>query len=120
TFPGGVAALNTGAPVTEGERVTLTNYAPGRIELDVLAERMRFLVVSEGWSPSWRAELDGAPALLYKTNYVLQGLVVPTGSHHVTLVYDPPAFRWGVAISLVALVVWLVLALFSVLRRVRT
>jgi hypothetical protein len=123
TFPQGVSALNSGAAVTESERVTVARYLPGRVELDTLTERTRFLVVSEGWSPSWRAEVDGTPASIYKTNYVVQGVIVPTGSHHITLVYDPPAFRWGVAISLTALLLWLALTLVALLRqqrRVRT
>jgi 4-hydroxybenzoate polyprenyltransferase len=79
-----------------------------------VTDRPRFLVLSESWSPGWRAALDGQPTPIYRTNYVIQGVVVPPGDHTVSLVYDPPAFRWGVAISLVALVAWLALAGWSI------
>ncbi len=65
------------------------------------------MVVNEGWAGGWRAELDGAATQVYKVNYVVQGVVVPPGEHTITLTYDPPAFRWGVGISLISLVVWL-------------
>jgi 4-hydroxybenzoate polyprenyltransferase len=117
TFPGD--ALKQA--VAPGESVTLQSYAPGAIVLRANSNAQRLLVVNEGWSPGWRAEVDGQPTPIYRTNAVVQGLAVPAGEHTIKLSYDPPAFRWGVGVSLVALGVWLVILWLSVVdRRPRT
>ncbi|HYO50575.1 MAG TPA: YfhO family protein [Chloroflexia bacterium] len=118
TFPENVAALHTGTPVTPEERdsIKLESYAPGDMTFSLKAENTRLLIVNEGWTPSWRASIDNAPATIYRTNYILQGIVVPPGEHRVTLQYDPPAFKWGIAISIIASIGWLALVAFSVRR----
>ncbi|MFL5734353.1 MAG: hypothetical protein ACJ78Q_14295, partial [Chloroflexia bacterium] len=83
------------------------------IKIRVSAEKRRFLVVNEGWSNGWRAEVDGVPTALYRADYVAQGLVVPPGDHLVTLDYDPPAFRWGLGVSIIAWIYWLGVVIFS-------
>jgi hypothetical protein len=114
--PGNTLAPRLGAetPLTVDEMVAVQSYAPGDIQLRVTSERPRLLVVSESWSPHWRATLDGQPAPIYRANYVIQGVVVPPGEHQVRLVYDPPAFKWGVGVSLAALAGWLGLLGWSV------
>ncbi|HEX9989863.1 MAG TPA: YfhO family protein [Chloroflexia bacterium] len=120
TFPENVAALHTGSPVTPEERdsIKLESYAPGNMTISLKAEKTRLLIVNEGWTPSWRAYIDNAPATIYRTNYILQAIVIPPGEHRVTLRYDPPAFKWGLAMSIVAALGWLALVAFS-LRRAR-
>lgn len=120
TFPANVAALHTGMPVTPEERdsIKLESYAPGNMTISLEAENTRLLIVNEGWTPSWRAYIDGVPATIYRTNYILQGVVIPPGEHRVTLQYDPPAFKWGLGISATALLGWLALLTFA-LRRAR-
>jgi len=103
-------------PHSPTERVALDSYVPGEIKIEVAADRARLVVVNESWSPGWRAEVDGSPATIHRINYVVQGVVVPKGEHHVRLVYDPPAFRWGIGISVVALIAWLGLLGYSMRR----
>jgi uncharacterized membrane protein YfhO len=71
-------------------------------------------VVNEGWADGWRAELDGSIVQIYRVNFVVQGVVVPVGEHTIKLIYDPPAFRWGVGISVASLVGWLGLVVFII------
>jgi hypothetical protein len=103
-------------PHSPTERVELDSYVPGEIKIEVAADRARLVVVNESWSSHWRAEVNGSPASIHRINYVVQGVVVPPGEHQVTLVYDPPAFRWGIGISVVALITWLGLLGFSMRR----
>lgn len=122
-FPGNVRPLNSSPPTPgePGDNVNIVRHLPGEIEIKVNAGLTRLLVVNEGWAEGWRAAIDGSPAYIYKANYVVQGIVVPEGEHTVALTYDPPAFKWGVGISLAALVGWLGLVFFSVrTRRAKT
>jgi hypothetical protein len=121
SLPPDVAGLHTGRPVTEAERdsIKLESYAPGKMAFSLTAEVPRFMVVNEGWTPAWRAYIDGSPVPIYRANYIAQGIVVPTGSHQVTFQYDPPGFKWGIGITLGALALWLALVGFAVRERMR-
>src|SRR5207244_1404537 len=117
TLPAELSVSGAGPPLGANESAALESYVPGEIRVRSRSTTERFLVVSESWSPGWRATVDGLPAPIYRTNYVIQGLAVPPGDHEVRLVYDPPAFRWGVAISLAAMVCWLALFAWSLVMR---
>jgi uncharacterized membrane protein YfhO len=54
-----------------------------------------FVIVSVSFAPEWRVFVDGAESTLLRTNAMLLGLQVPPGRHRIELVYDNPAFRWG-------------------------
>ena len=59
-----------------------------------------FLVVSDVYYAGWQALVDGQPTPLYRTNYILRGLIVPAGEHTVDLVFRPRSIFFGFAITL--------------------
>ncbi|HEY67749.1 MAG TPA: YfhO family protein, partial [Thermoflexia bacterium] len=61
------------------------------------------LVFSEIYYPGWRATIDGDPARLVRADYVLRALCVPPGEHRIVLVYDPPLLKIGLAVTSLAL-----------------
>lgn len=66
----------------------------------------RFLVANELFFPGWSALVDGKSALVYPTNAVMRGVVVPAGTTTVEFVYTPVVRRkisllvYGVALLL--------------------
>jgi len=72
------------------------------------------LVLSDVYYPGWVATVDGLPAPLYQTDYLLRGLPVKAGKHRVEMRYTAPAARTGLALSIIS-----ALLIFSivVLRR---
>lgn len=117
TFPSDVGAENRGSPLVEGEGAILQSYAPGEIAVGTRTQRPRFLVINEGSAPGWYADVDGRPVPIYRSEYLVQGVVVPAGEHTVRLVYSPPAFRWGVRLSVAGLAAWFGLLVLAFLRR---
>lgn len=85
-------------PAGEGE-ARIAAYEPNRIVLDVEAARGGLLFLSEVYYPAWRASVDGEPAEVLRVNTAFRGVVVPEGSHVVTLWYSPSEFRLGFLIS---------------------
>ncbi len=83
--------------------VTVADYTPGHIMLDVDAARQSLLVVAESYYPGWRATIDGQPAAILRANYLSQGLIMPQGRHTVEFSYEPDSFRYGALISLAGL-----------------
>lgn len=74
----------------------ITRYEPHRIELHTNAEQPRFLVLSEIYYPEWKVFIDGVEAPLYRTNYILRGVQVPSGEHQVEFKFVPQSFYRGV------------------------
>jgi hypothetical protein len=96
--------------LAEGETAVMQNRTANSVTLLVTAVQPRFLVVSETNYPGWEAEIDGQPTEIYQTNVALRGLVVPPGSHTVTMHFRPATFYAGVWVSLgtaVILPLWL-------------
>ncbi|MBI5416608.1 YfhO family protein [Candidatus Poribacteria bacterium] len=58
-----------------------------------------FLVFSEAYYPGWAAYVDGVKTKIYKTDFAVQSIFVPEGSHHVELLYKPLPFIIGAWIS---------------------
>ncbi len=108
----GETGLASEGELVEGETAVMLNRTANRVTLMVTADQPRFLVYSGTNYPGWQAEIDGEPTKLYPTNVALRGLVVPPGSHTVTMTFRPATFYAGVGVSLgtaVILLLWLAL-----------
>ena len=83
--------------------VEITLHTPHRIEMTVEAATPCLLVLSEiYYPPGWNAEIDGKPAEIYKTNYVLRSVFVPEGRHEVVMTFEPMSFTTGLLVSQIA------------------
>jgi uncharacterized membrane protein YfhO len=71
------------------------------------------LFLSIPYSPGWSATVDGRPAQIMHANVGFSGIAVTSGSHHVELRYATPGLRTGIAISLMALLLALGLAVVT-------
>jgi hypothetical protein len=70
--------------------VQVTAYSPHRIALETRRNTDGFLVLSEVYyAPGWKAFVNGTETPIFKTNYVLRGLVVPAGEQSVELTFEP-------------------------------
>ncbi len=83
--------------------VEITAHTPHRIEVAVEADAPGLLVLSEIYYPAgWSATIDGEPAEIYKTNYVLRSVAVPAGRHEVVMTFAPSSFATGLLVSRIA------------------
>ncbi len=79
----------------ENSQPKITRYESNRIDLETSNPEEGFLVLSEIYYPGWEARIDGQRAEVYRTNYVLRGVKVPPGDHHIEFVYRPKSLRNG-------------------------
>lgn len=102
---GELSAFEGGARVASSlGSVKFLTKEPHKIEMQVDSSGSpSFLVLSLAAYPGWKAECDGAPLRLYRTNEAIVGAVVPQGKRHVTLTFSPNGYRVGLFISLVSL-----------------
>lgn len=83
--------------------VQITLHTPHRIEMAVDAAAPCLLVLSEIYYPAgWQATMDGSPAEILKTNYVLRSVAVPEGRHEVVMTFQPSSFTAGHLVSRIA------------------
>ena len=78
------------------------HYGGNRIEAQVRGGG-GLLIFSEVDYPGWQATVDGNPTRLVRANYLLRALCVPAGEHLVVLAYNPPLLKLGSAITALAL-----------------
>jgi len=72
------------------------------VVVQVSAEGVAWLVLSDVWYPGWSAFVDGTEVEVLKGDYLFRAVHVPGGRHIVTFVYSPWSFPVGLVLSLVA------------------
>lgn len=66
-----------------------------------------FLMTGENYYPGWKVYVDGSEVEYYRTNYLLSGVFVPSGTQTVEMVYHPESFKTGLKISLWSFIIWI-------------
>jgi hypothetical protein len=84
------------------------------MEIEVELERPSVLLVTDAWTPAWRAvALDAGDERRYEVmpaNHALRAVALDRGRHRLRLEYAPGAFRLGTAVSILAWIAWLAAA----------
>jgi hypothetical protein len=83
----------------------VTAYTNNALSVDVETSHDGFLVLSEISYPGWKAYLDGRETDIYRADYNLRGLFVPTGRHTMEMRFEPLPFARGMAVTLVTLLI---------------
>jgi hypothetical protein len=61
------------------------------------------------YQAGWKATIDGNPAPIIRTNYVLRGLNIPAGKHNIEFVFEPQGYITGNKITIIASILLLLL-----------
>jgi hypothetical protein len=96
-------------PAAERLPVALTAYDPEVLALTVEAPADGWLLVTDRWARGWRAEVNGAPAVVYGGNFTFRAVRVRAGPNQVRFTYHPVGVPWLVLASwgtLVTVVAW--------------
>ncbi|HKA60395.1 MAG TPA: YfhO family protein [Gemmatimonadales bacterium] len=94
-------------PVPSAGRAVVEQWEPGRmaIGLNPAPPNSGYLVVSENWSPDWRAKVDGNSVKVLRGNWTLITVPVPAGAKRVELAFSSPSYRRGEFLTLLSLIV---------------
>jgi uncharacterized membrane protein YfhO len=79
---------------------------PEDVRVTVDTPTPALVVVRNSYDAGWSATVDGRPAPLLATDYLVQGVAVPAGRHEVRLVYHDGDVIWGMRLGLI---VWIIL-----------
>jgi hypothetical protein len=85
------------------DRVSIVSYQPEKVEVQAHLGAPGYLVLTDGYYPGWRADVDGKPAKIERADYYFRAVYLEEGEHTIEFVYDPLSFKVGAAISLASL-----------------
>lgn len=95
------------------ESVTITDYQPDQIRLQVTATARGMVVLSEIWDPGWSATVDGEEVDVLRVNHTLRGVVVEPGQHEIVLRYEATIVKASLAFYIVPIAALLALPLIG-------
>ncbi len=82
--------------------IALMEYQPNSVKYSSDSPSDQIAVLSEIWygpDLGWTSTIDGKPADLFRVNYVLRGIKVPSGKHEIVLTFSPKTYSMGETIS---------------------
>jgi hypothetical protein len=88
-------------PVTGNDKIELVSYQPNELEYKYSAEGEKLAVFSEIYYPAgWKCYIDGKESSYFRTNYVLRGMILPSGDHQIKFTFKPSSYFIGNKVSL--------------------
>jgi len=84
---------------------TIVKHDSMSIEIQTDSRSPAFLVLRDIYYPGWKATIDGVHTHIFRTNYILRGILVPAGGHIIRFDYTPMSFYWGALISTLTLLI---------------
>jgi hypothetical protein len=106
-------------PVDPGATVEF-EWGRDEIRARVNTASPALLVISNSFHSGWTATLNGLPAPIHRTNWLVMGVRVPAGASNLTLTYSTPGLYLGAGISCFSLVLFVAIAATSTRRRLLT
>jgi len=103
--------IETLPPGNGGARVNVMSYAASAVTVETHTSTASFLVATDAYYPGWEARIDGTRAPLYITDVAFRGVRVPAGDHRVEMRFIPRILYRSAAISAVAFLAVLFVAL---------
>jgi uncharacterized membrane protein YfhO len=88
---------------SDADRVTKIDDQTEALQVRVTMACKGLLVVSDNYFPGWRAAVDGRAADILRVNTATRGVIVPAGTHTVTMNYRPFSVYFGFLCTLAGL-----------------
>ncbi len=94
--------------------IKLTAYQANKISYKSNTSQAQLAVFSEMYYPhGWKAFVNGTETKIIQANYVLRALVLPKGKNEIVFKFEPKVVQQGATISLVAYIVFVLLAILG-------
>ncbi|EEF60313.1 YfhO family protein [Pedosphaera parvula] len=84
------------------------NYEPKRVELAADVKVPSVLLLNDKFDPDWKVWVDGKPATMLRSNFIMRGVYLQPGQHEIVFKYLPPFGVFYVSLSAVILAILLI------------
>lgn len=103
--------------------VTVLAETTDRVDIEAEMSGAGILLMTDAYASDWRAEpFNPGPqedSAVMPANHALRAIPLSAGKHRIRLEYDPPAFRYGMWVSVASLAAWIAGWGYCVQRRAR-
>jgi len=84
----------------------------------VKTDTQRLLVLPEIYNKHWQAHINDQPVNVYEVNYLLRGVVIPSGSYKLKLTFNPDIRTIMIVskLSVIVLVIFIVLIIIAIIN----
>ena len=89
------------------------SYRGDEVEFAAEMATPGLVVVGDAFDPGWRATVDEVEVPVVRADHFVRGVFLAAGTHHVVMRYVPRSHRVGLAVSLAAGLLALVLCFRS-------
>ncbi len=93
----------------------VVNYEPERVMIQTQSDTNGYLILTDTFYPGWVATVDGEQKEIMQVYGLFRALEIGAGSHTVEFRFEPMSLKVGMMISVVSLIVWAGLMVFSVI-----
>jgi len=101
-------------------KIHLLEYLPNKLVYESESTYDQMAVFSEIYYPKgWKVTIDANPADFFRANYVLRGIILPSGQHKIEFKFEPDSYNLGRKIALLSTVILFILAGVFLFRQVR-
>ncbi len=99
------------------QEVQITKYTPNKIDMKVNATVPGFLVVSEVYTPDWKAYSNGVELPVYRGDYLFRVIPISEGEQEIVMQYKPKLFFVGAGISVASWIVVILIATYVLAKK---
>lgn len=100
--------------------VSITEYTPNEVKIDVVSEKSAILVLLDGYSQSgWKALVNGKETAIYRAFGMFRAIEVPGGESDVVFRYKPPLWTSSLVLTIAAWLLIIVLFITGLVKRKR-
>ena len=85
--------------------ITVLRYDPNFAAFEVSTDRPGYFLLSDIYHPQWQATLNGEPVPILVGDYALRAIAIEPGTHVIEMRFAPPAWRWGVWVTVLTAVI---------------
>jgi hypothetical protein len=94
-------------------RATISSYSDNSVHIHTSASGGAWLVLSDTYYPGWVASVDGQPTDVLRGDVLFRVVPVPAGEHEVEFRFEPTSVKFGLLVSLGALLALALAAIVS-------
>ena len=108
-------------PVSQGDKLELKSYKPNELIYSSTSQGENLAVFSEIYYPAgWKSFIDGKESSYFRTDYVLRGMIIPSGQHEIRFSFQPSSYITGTRISWISSLIFLLMIAGYILLQFRT
>lgn len=115
--PGPPPVFGPGIALPNDDVVAATRKGNNSVQAAVTSARPGWLVLPMNYDEGWSAEIDGVEVPVLRADYSRMAVAIAAGEANVSLNYRPPGLVIGASLTVIAIFLSFVLALFCKLRR---